>query len=271
MSAARIMRLAHITDLHFGAEVPEVVAGLRADLAGQDVDRLLVSGDLTMRARAGQFRAARALLESTGRPWTSVPGNHDLPLDRVVSRAVRPLAAYREFMDPQPQPVLRTEEGLQVLGLSTARPYLWKGGRIDAGQVARIATVFAGPARLKVLMVHHPVFRPAHRSTEPVVRGAGKALRAAARAGVDVVLCGHDHLQAHADLSLTRTGLGRHMIGVLSGTACSRRVRAGESPSYTVLELDGDRLRLRVRHWRGGRFEEQAEATWRRSADGWHR
>jgi hypothetical protein len=61
------------------------------------------------------------------------------------------------------------------------------------------------------------------------------------------------------------------MIGVLSGTACSYRVRAGESPSYTVLELDGDRLRLRVRHWRGDRFEEQAETVWQRSADGWHR
>jgi 3',5'-cyclic AMP phosphodiesterase CpdA len=68
------MRLVHVTDLHFGAEDPDVVAGLRADLTALDVDRVLVSGDLTMRARTGQFRAARTLLESIGRPWTSVPG-----------------------------------------------------------------------------------------------------------------------------------------------------------------------------------------------------
>jgi 3',5'-cyclic AMP phosphodiesterase CpdA len=265
-----VLRLAHITDLHFGAELPEVVAGLRADLAGQDVDRVLVSGDLTMRARAGQFRAARTLLDSAGPPWTSVPGNHDLPLFRVVPRAVRPLAAYRGFVDPRPQPVVRTD-GLLVLGLSTARRYLWKGGRIDAGQVARIGTVFAAPARLKVLMLHHPVFRPAQRAAEPMVRGVAKALRAAAGAGVDVVLCGHNHVQAQVDLALAGPDPGRHMIGLMSGTACSYRVRAGESQSYTVLELAGDRLRLRVRQWQDGRFTERAETTWQRTADGWHR
>jgi 3',5'-cyclic AMP phosphodiesterase CpdA len=263
------MRLAHVTDLHFGAEDPDVVVGLRADLAARDVDRILVSGDLTMRARPWQFRAARALLESVGRPWTSIPGNHDLPLDRP-SRAVRPLGAYRRFVDRQPQPILRAD-GLHLLGLSTARSYLWKGGRIDAAQVARIGAELAGPARLKVLMVHHPVFRSAQRPQETLVYGAGEALRAAAGAGVDVVLCGHDHVAAEVDLSVARDGLERHMIGLMSGTACSRRVRAGESQSYTVLELAGERLRLQVRHWLGGRFRELSASEWRRSADGWHR
>jgi 3',5'-cyclic AMP phosphodiesterase CpdA len=263
------MRLAHVTDLHFGAEDPNVVAGLRTDLVTQDPDWILVSGDLTMRARARQFRAARMLLESVGRPWLSVPGNHDLPLDRVVSRAVRPIGAYRRFVDAQAQPVLRAG-GLHVLGLDTARPYLWKGGRIDAAQVARIGAVFASPARLKVLMVHHPVFRPAQRPAEAMVHGVDAALRAAAGAGVDVVLCGHDHVSAQADLSMERPGLGRHMIGVMSGTACSRRVRAGESQSYTVMNLDDDRLQVHVRHWRGDRFTIQSHAEWRRRADGWH-
>jgi 3',5'-cyclic AMP phosphodiesterase CpdA len=264
------MRLAHVTDLHFGAEDPEVVAGLRADLVAQDVDRVLVSGDLTMRARAGQFRAARALLDSVGRPWLSVPGNHDVPLDRVLSRAVRPLHAYTRFLHAEPEPLLRTG-GLRVLGLSTPRRSRWKGGRIDAGQVARIGSAFEGPARLRVLMVHHPVFRSAQRPHETMVHGVGPALHAAARAEVDVVLCGHDHVPAQVDLSLARPDLGRHMIGLMSGTACSRRVRAGESQSYTVLELSGERLRLRVRHWRDGGFGDHGETTWLRTADGWRR
>jgi 3',5'-cyclic AMP phosphodiesterase CpdA len=262
------MRLAHVTDLHFGAEDPAVVAGLRADLVAQDVDRVLVSGDLTMRARTGQFRAARDLLDAIGRPWLSVPGNHDIPLDRVLSRAVRPLAGYRRFVHAQPEPVLRSD-GLQVVGLSTPRPSRWKGGRIDAAQVARIGTAFAGPARLKVLMLHHPVFRSVQRPDETIVAGAGPALRAAARAGVDLVLCGHDHVQAQVDLSVAWPGLRRRMIGVMSGTACSRRIRAGESQSYTVLELTGECLRLRVRHWRDGRFGTLSETAWWRTADGW--
>jgi hypothetical protein len=62
----------------------------------------------------------------------------------------------------------------------------------------------------------------------------GQTLIAAARVGVYVVLCGHDHVQAQADLAAP----GRHMIGLMSGTACAGRVRAGESQSYTVLELN---------------------------------
>jgi 3',5'-cyclic AMP phosphodiesterase CpdA len=118
-------------------------------------------------------------------------------------------------------------------------------------------------------MVHHPVFRSAQRPDETLVIGADRALRAAARAGVDVVLCGHGHVQAQADLSVTRPGLGRHMIGLMSGTACSRRVRADESQSYTIMELSGDRLRLGVRHWRDGRFAALTDTEWRRTADGW--
>jgi hypothetical protein len=72
--------------------------GPGTDLVAQDVDRVLGSGDLAMRARAGQFRVAPRLLDSTGGPWTSGPGNHDLPPDRSMSRAVRPLTAYRHLM-----------------------------------------------------------------------------------------------------------------------------------------------------------------------------
>lgn len=261
------MRLAHVTDLHFGAEDPAVVAGLRADLSAQDVDRVLVGGDLTMRARPGQFQAARELLDAVGRPWTSVPGNHDLPLDRPA-RATRPLEAYEQFVDPDPQPAVH-DGGLLLLGLSTPRPYLWKGGLVDPAQVALIGSAFAGPAALKVLLLHHPVFRSAQRPHEALVHGAGRALQAAAAAGVDVVLCGHDHVAAQVDLAAVWPGLTRHMIGLISGTACSRRVRADESQSYTVLDLVAERLRLAVRHWRDGAFREADVTEWRRTSDGW--
>ncbi|GAB2622218.1 metallophosphoesterase [Paractinoplanes abujensis] len=254
------MRLAHVTDLHFGAEAPEVVAGLRQDLAAREVDRVLVGGDLTMRARDEQFSAARDLLDTIGTPWTSVPGNHDLPLDRP-SRAYGGLDSYRRLIDERAEPVVR-DGGLLLLGLSSPRPYLWKGGRLDAGQVRRIGTDLAPEARLKVLMLHHPVFRSPQRPHEALVHGAGAALRAAATVRTDLILCGHDHVAAQA-------ALPGGMIGVLSGTACSWRVRAGESQSYTVVDLAGDRLTLTVREWHDGAFRERSAVEWRRSAHGW--
>jgi 3',5'-cyclic AMP phosphodiesterase CpdA len=263
------VRLAHISDLHFGADEPAVVAGLRADVAAQDVGQVLVSGDLTMRARGWQFEAARALLDGFGVPWISVPGNHDLPLDRVSSRALRPLDAYRRLIADDPEPLV-SRDGVLVLGLNTARPYFWKGGRIDAGQVARISSAFAVAVPLKILMVHHPVFASVQRPAERIVRGAGRALRAAAAAGADLVLCGHDHVAAQVDLAVSEQGLRRHVLGIMSGTSASYRVRAAESQSYNVLDFDGgDRLRLEVRRWRDGRFEPLPERRWRRVADGW--
>jgi 3',5'-cyclic AMP phosphodiesterase CpdA len=264
------VRLAHISDPHLGADDPLVVAGLTADLAAREVDWVLVSGDLTMRARGWQFEAARALLDGFGVPWISVPGNHDLPLDRVLARAVRPLDGYRRWVADDPEPLV-SRDGVLVLGLNTARPYYWKGGRIDAGQVARISSAFAAAVPLKILMVHHPVFASSQRPAERIVRGAGRALRAAAAAGADLVLCGHDHVQAQVDLSVPWPDLGRHVLGVMCGTSTSYRVRAVESQSYNVLDFDRpDRLRLEVRKWRAGGFEALIERHWRRAADGWH-
>ena len=263
------MRLAHVSDLHFGADIPAVVAGLRADVIAQGVDHVLVSGDLTMRARRWQFQAARELLDGFGVPWVSVPGNHDVPLDRPPARAFRPLEAYRRWIAADPEPLVRHGDVL-VLGLNSARPYYWKGGRVDAGQIARISSAFAASVPLKVLMLHHPVFASAQRPGERLVRGADPALLAAAAAGADLVLCGHDHVQAQVDLALSRPDLGRHVLGVMSGTSTSYRVRAGESQSYSVLDFDGaDRLRLEVRQWGDGRFGARTERRWRRAADGW--
>jgi 3',5'-cyclic AMP phosphodiesterase CpdA len=260
--------VAHVSDLHLGADQPAVVAGLRADLPEQRVGQVLVSGDLTQRARAAQFRRARELLDGFGLPWVSVPGNHDLPLDRVVTRQARPLHAYRRLIDPDPEPC-RTLHGVLVLGLSTARRYYWKGGRIDRAQVDRIGTALAPYAALKVLMVHHPVFLSAQRPGERIVRGVDRALRAAAAAGVDVVLCGHDHVQAHVDLSLSRPYLGRHMLGIMAGTATSHRVRANECQSYNILDLNGDRLTLEVRQWQDGGFGPLSKTAWTRTSTGW--
>jgi 3',5'-cyclic AMP phosphodiesterase CpdA len=260
------VRIAHLSDPHFGADDPAVVAGLTADVTAARADVVLVSGDLTMRARRGQFAAARAFLDGLGVPWLGVPGNHDLPLDRPLTRWFRPLRAYGRFISADPEP-LRRYGDLQVLGLSTARGYYWKGGRVSAAQSARIASL--PTAGLTVVVMHHPVFRSVQRPHSSLVRGAARAVRAAVDAGVDVILCGHDHVAAASDLSSVRPGVGRRVIGVMAGTCASVRVRAGEPQSWNLLEWSGDDLRLSVRAWDGRGFVVARSQRWSRTADGW--
>ena len=55
-----VRHVAHISDIHFGAEDPPVVEALARDLLERPYDLLVVSGDFTQRARPEQFRAAVA-------------------------------------------------------------------------------------------------------------------------------------------------------------------------------------------------------------------
>jgi 3',5'-cyclic AMP phosphodiesterase CpdA len=266
------LRIAHLSDLHFGADDPASVTDLLTDLTECPPDLVIVSGDLTMRARAAQFASARALLDALPAPWLSVPGNHDLPLFRLPARALRPRYSYRRGVDRDAEPARRFGDAM-VLGIDSTRRFYWTGGRVSGRQAARIRSVFgsAGPAGLRLLALHHPVFASVELPAAELVRGAGRLLRAAADARVDVVLCGHHHVPASIDLSALYSSAGRRMIGVMAGTATSHRVRAGHVQSYNVLEFADDRLRLEVRHRPDGRFRISSAEEWTRGPDGWRR
>src|SRR5688572_31234000 len=78
-----MVRIAHLSDVHFGAHDPAVVAGAEAWLAEHRPDLVVISGDFTQRARVEQYREAGAFLdrlEAAGLQTLGVPGNHDIPL-----------------------------------------------------------------------------------------------------------------------------------------------------------------------------------------------
>src|SRR3954466_6730217 len=98
--------IAHISDLHFGAEDPIVAAGLLKDLAELQPTLVVNSGDLTQRGRASQFRAARDYLARIPFPQLTIPGNHDIPLYDVTRRFLSPLGRYKRYITPNLAPRL---------------------------------------------------------------------------------------------------------------------------------------------------------------------
>ena len=87
-------RIAHLSDIHFGAHDEKIVAAAEAWLQKRRPDLVVISGDLTQRAREAQFRAASAWLNrlrSAGLEVLVIPGNHDVPLYDVVRRFASPL------------------------------------------------------------------------------------------------------------------------------------------------------------------------------------
>ena len=242
--------IAQISDLHFGRHDSVVVEALLDSLRVSDSDLVVVSGDLTQRARRHEFALARAFLDRIGRPLLVVPGNHDVPpLYRPVSRLLRPLARFDRYVSADRQPLFVDDE-IAVLGLGTARGLAGKNGRVSVEQMAAIRHVLGElPGRLfKVLVTHHPLAVPMLAAPLQMVGRARRALDAVADAGVHLLLSGHYHRWAggEAPAQVTRQ---RSVLVAHAGTAVSTRTRGGEANSYNLIRLDGRRLEVAVMGW----------------------
>src|SRR5919112_3503057 len=116
----------HVSDLHFGRPaVPAQIDNVEALVATRKFDVVAVSGDVSQRARAGEFQRAAVFLRDAARVSKSivVPGNHDVmwwraPLGFGDEGAL--YENYRTYIDAELEPVLRVP-GATFVGLNTAQ------------------------------------------------------------------------------------------------------------------------------------------------------
>ena len=229
--------LLQVSDPHFGTEQPTVVDAL-TELARQQRPELVVlSGDITQRARPSQFRAARAFTDSLGVPVLAVPGNHDIPLFDVWTRLRSPYGRNSAAFGADLEPVHRSAE-LLVVCVNTTRPWRHKDGEVSALQIDRVARLVehADPAQLRVVVVHQPIAVTRAEDEPNRLRGHAAALRRWAEAGADLVIGGHIHLPYVMPLQ----GLARPLWVVQAGTAVSSRVREGAPNSVNLLRWGAD-------------------------------
>ena len=229
--------LMQISDTHFGTEQGAVVDALVALSKQQCPDVLVLSGDITQRARPAQFRAARAFVDRLGVPWLAVPGNHDIPLFDVWARVRRPYGRYSAAFGADLEPVHRSPD-LLVACINTTRPWRHKHGEVSALQVEQVAKLVqhADPAQLRVVVVHQPIAVTLVTDEPNRLRGHAAALKRWAQAGVDIVIGGHIHLPYVMPLE----GLARPLWAVQAGTAVSSRVRSGAPNSVNLLRWGKD-------------------------------
>lgn len=226
-----------LSDSHFGTEQAPVLAALAALAQQQQPDLLVLSGDITQRAKRSQFAAARAFTDRLGAPLLAIPGNHDIPLFDLGQRLFHPYTRYREAFGNVLEPTHASPE-LLVQCVNTTRWYRHKGGTVSSAQIERVAARLraAQPGQLRVVVVHHPI--AVQRATEQhnLLHGYARAQQSWAAAGCDIVLGGHIHLPYVMGLA----GLARPMWAVQAGTCVSSRVRAGAANSVNVLRWGGD-------------------------------
>lgn len=238
--------IVHLSDIHFGAVDNDIATMVIAKVNDIDPHLIVVSGDLTQRARSSQFIAAREFLDSMKFPQIVVPGNHDVPLYNVVDRFVNPLEKYRRYITDDLTPEFVDDE-IAVVGVSTVRSFVIKGGRINNEQVADVRRMMGElpDDMLKVLVTHHPFDLPEGHDEDDMIGRAGKAFPRLAECGVNLFLAGHLHV-ANIETTAKRYELenGHTALIVQAGTATSSRVR-GEPHSFNHLEWDRPKLTVK--------------------------
>jgi 3',5'-cyclic AMP phosphodiesterase CpdA len=262
-------RIAHISDLHFGAEDPPVAAGLLLDLAEHQPHVVAVSGDLTQRARESQFLAAKAYLNQIPFPTIVVPGNHDQPLFNLAHRFLRPLHRYQKWITSELRPVIQDEE-LTIVGINTARPDTHKSGRVSVDQIHWLHDTLcpAPPNHFKVLVVHHPIIPPDHNPQETVIGRAKLLLQTLEQCGCSLILAGHLHRAYSGDVRPYHVEIKRSILVFQAGTAISHR-RRDEANAYNLITIEGERLQLEVRGWDGSHFATVSRREYEQKEDGW--
>ncbi len=256
--------LAHISDLHFGVEVDKAqIASLQAILPTFGADAIVISGDLTQRARRNEFHAARsfvnALKEST--PVLVSPGNHDVtwwagPFH--IGGRERIYRKYIEFFGPDLAPTLQlpraiivsclTSHGLTVGSMTWNLRDLTVKGHLPSSELHRAQRRFSEVPEsvVRVLVVHHNVLRGeiSDRMGLARWRSANVAIN---ESGADLVLCGHDHQESAGQID------GKVVVST-SGTHCAR-TRGGRPSAFHLITVDPNSISIRQMRWDAPRGE----------------
>lgn len=238
--------LLQISDPHFGTEQPPVLQALLGLAAQLRPDLVVLSGDITQRAHAHQFRAAKHWVDRLGAPILAIPGNHDIALLNPWERLIRPYARFSAEFGSTLEPVHSTQD-LLAIGVNTTRAWRHKNGEVSAAQIDRVAQrlAAASPHQLRVVVVHQPVAVIHAQDRPDLLRGHRAATRVWSAAGADVVLGGHIHLP----YVLALEGLARPMWAVQAGTAVSSRTRPGVPNSVNVLRWGEAPDRCHIEQW----------------------
>lgn len=277
---SRGVRLLHISDVHFGKSyVAAHVAAAEALAAerfadGEPLDAIVVSGDLSQRARVHEFEAARALiarLQSLA-PTLVVPGNHDTqwwraPFGLGAAGAIH--ERYRAIISPETEPTLRVP-GVTIVGMDSSggmlpRTLTWyprdwrvKGGVTDAQLDHASARFAAAPAGdLRVLVLHHNVVRGELSNRWGLARPRHALARIAAM-DVDVVCTGHDHTE-RAEL----VSDGQREFLVSTANTLSTRSRGKRVASLNMVRADAHETAVEIWHFdaKSGAFALARKAT----------
>jgi 3',5'-cyclic AMP phosphodiesterase CpdA len=245
-----MLRVAHLSDIHFGMQNAAAVEAAAAWLDRERVDLVIVTGDLTAFGEPEEFASAAAWIGALAGERLVVPGNHDTPYLGLLKRISRPFERYEQLFGPADGVFWQTER-LSVAGVNTARGVQlrlnWSKGAIDRTQsTATLARLSARPSgALAVVACHHPLSEMVGGPMTARVRGGERAARQFCDGGVDLILTGH----IHAPFAMALPHGDGRTYAVGAGTLSVRE--RGAPAGFNVIEADADTIQVTALAWTG--------------------
>ena len=231
-------RIVHLSDLHFGFHRAELGEPLLDRVNDAGADLVVVTGDVTHRARADQYAEAAAFLGRIQAPLMVLPGNHDVPLYNLPVRFLAPWHGFRRAVGPDLTPT-RQVGPVRVLALNSVDPLAVQRGVIRGGEIARLERSL-DPTCMNIVALHHPLEHLAQVDKE-LTRRAPQALARLERAGAQIALSGHLHVWATGAMLDQTAHPG--LLQVQAGTALCARLSDRQS-EFAVLQIDGALLTI---------------------------
>jgi 3',5'-cyclic AMP phosphodiesterase CpdA len=256
MSAGRVV-VAHLSDLHFGghADLAQIEA-LETFLPTLGLDAIVIAGDLSQRARHGEFQAAHAFLNRLRphAPLLVVPGNHDIQWWRSPLGLLGEARKYEKYTRyfRELRPVLEIPGAVLAGALSSYGvafgSLTWNlndlavKGHLPRSETDRVTNTFAkaAPGAARVLVFHHNVL-PGELSRRMGLANWRSAYRRLLATGADVILCGHDHQEGAGQIegSLAVSTSGTH----------SARSRGGRPSVFNLVTIEPAAVHIQHFRW----------------------
>ena len=242
------LRLAHLTDLHFGEADPAQAALLAQDVRDAAPDAILNSGDLTRAAEPREFDAAWRFMNGLGAPVLAVPGNHDIPPRDLWQRFLDPRQRWRGGLPTDAVQEL-TLPGVSIIGLDTVRRAHWhldwSAGGVSQARLAALAQRLKARAERRCLLLcHHPLRHPAALAWRRLPANTPQLLALLRAEGVEAVLSGHLHV------SQILAGAAGEPLQVITPSGLS--ARGSGQRGWSMITLSDGGLTLQPREFRDG-------------------
>ena len=251
-----MLTVLHGSDVHFGKpHRPSVATAFLEMVRTVAPDVIVLAGDFTQRAKVREYERARTFLRQVQDvPVVVTPGNHDIPLYRVLERLFAPFRNYRAFISEELDTVTRVGGAVLVALNSTEPRRGLVNGRIEDRQLRFLARVFQETfdVDVRIVVTHHALAPPPDGGSDATLPRSGALLDRFRELGVDLVLSGHFHRGFVTCSSEVRPGHRGHgdIVIVHSGTAASSRGRAAEKGenSVNVLKVGTEKIEV-IPHW----------------------